>query len=156
MEFDDFQEHCEECRKGEPCDGYHVYVLMLDRRISKNGWFKERNPDYTGTRPCVYVGRTWHLPICRVSQHINCKSGAWKGRKHICYCSGTAVEKTCKSTNRGSSKAKNYNTYMLLPEYFMEHNPQEDEDKNKRYEEMIADDLREAGFGVWEGELETT
>ena len=33
MPFDDFQKHCTECKKSEPCGKYHLYVMKLDQKI---------------------------------------------------------------------------------------------------------------------------
>ena len=154
MGFQDIQEHCKHCRRGKSCDGYHVYVMELDQRVSREEWFEDANPNYTGIMTCVYVGMSWHPPTCRRSMHIHCKFGAWRGHYYTCYCKGAPKEKKCKGGNQGSSKVKPYNLYLLRPDLYRDRNSQDNRSDSGEEEELLADDLRELGYGVWAGHLD--
>ena len=48
---------------------YSIYVIELDPAVLKHKRFAEANPDYTGDKPCVYVGMTARTPEERFAQH---------------------------------------------------------------------------------------
>ena len=51
---------------------YSIYVVELDSAVLSERRFVERNPDYRGGSPCVYIGMTSRTPEERFEQH---KSG---------------------------------------------------------------------------------
>ena len=154
MPFTAFQKHCQECREGEPCGHYHVYAMELRQEVLERGWFADANEGYKRGMPCLYIGRTKHLPKCRASQHEHCKTGGWKGKSYTCYCSGSAEQNACKISNRGSSKVKEFNTYWLRGKIFRSHNPQHSNSQNIASEKKLAEDLRSKGYGIWAGHLD--
>ena len=101
---------------------YSVYVIELDRTVSRHGRFRRANPDYRGAKPCVYVGSSTHLPDVRFDQH---KEG---------YKSNRFVQK--------------YGT-RLLPELYEKYNTIPTRDDAVEIEAYLARRLRQAGYGVW-------
>ena len=69
MAFRDYQKHYTECKYGEPCGKYHLYLMKLNPTIKRKKRFKEANPDYVEGQPLYYVGKTKHHPRCRQSMH---------------------------------------------------------------------------------------
>ena len=145
-----------ECEDGKPCGKMHVYALILDKSVAAEKWFRDVNPDYKEGNECLYVGRTeGHVPKCRASAHQYCKTGAWKGKKFMCYCSGEGAWAACSLGSRGSSKVDKFNKYLLRKRLFRRVNPQDDRESNKKAEEDLALSLRKRGFGVWAGHLDS-
>ena len=163
MAFNDFQKHCPECKKGEPCKKPHVYALELRKEILQKGWFTDANPDYVKGKMCLYVGETGHLPKCRASAHQFCKrkAKAWEGKKYRCYCDSEEGWKSCTKFSRGAKdKVARHNKFTLRPKLFKRirdkdgnnlGNPIQDPGKRKEQEERLALHLRSLGYGVWYG-----
>lgn len=154
MPFTAFHKHCQKCREGESCGNFHVYALELREEVLERTWFANANKGYKRGKPCLYIGRTKHLPKCRVSQHEHCKTGEWRGKRYMCYCSGSAEQNPCKISNRGSSKVKEFNTYLLRGKIFRSYNPQYSNAQNIASEKKLAEDLRAEGYGIWAGHLD--
>src|SRR5437773_9055081 len=47
----------------------HIYVIKLSKGVLKKKKFVERNPNYDGSKWCVYVGLTGRSPEERFAQH---------------------------------------------------------------------------------------
>jgi hypothetical protein len=50
---------------------FNVYVIELDKAILELQKFREANPDYDPTKPCVCVGMTARSPEERFQQHLS-------------------------------------------------------------------------------------
>ncbi len=48
---------------------HNIYVIELDKEVLKKKKFREANPDYVDSSPCVYVGMTSKSPEERFKQH---------------------------------------------------------------------------------------
>lgn len=57
----------------------------------------------------------------------------------------------CKLSTRTSSKVGKYMTGFLLKSLYKKYNPQLDSQSNEEAEEILANELRDKGFGVWAG-----
>ena len=156
MAFDNFQKHCRECKKGQPCGKPHLYALELDSAILQRKWFSRVNPDYAKGMMCLYVGQTGHLPKCRASVHQNWVKGGWEQRKslnltYMCYCSGSMEKKKFTKKTGASPKVKSFNTYFLIGRLFKSSNPVQEGEDREEEEKGLADYLRGQGYGVWAG-----
>ena len=168
MAFDDFQKHCPECKKGEPCRKesgrvkHHLYVLKLRSSIREHKDWKNVDERYIEGEDCLYVGMSSHLPKCRASIHQNDVKGEDRSdMSYICYCKGIGKRKSFGKFTNGSKKVRRWNTFTFKPKLFKEiededgnylGNPiQEDEDPKDR-EGDLADHLRNLGYAVWAGE----
>ena len=150
MPFTDFQKHCTECQPGQSCGKHHVYVLELRDSVAKTKKFLDENPHYQPGMPCLYVGRTSHIPKCRADQHRCCRPREWENCSYTCYCkSESPLKKPCSKFNKGSKTVAGHNTYKLKAKLFRRCNPQENEDASKEKEERLAEDLRKQGYAVW-------
>lgn len=58
---------------------HHVYVVELQRDVLYERRFRDANPNYDGTSPCVYVGMTGLTPERRFANH---KAGV-KGNRYV-------------------------------------------------------------------------
>ena len=167
MAFDDFQKHCPECKKGEPCRNksgkvkHHLYVLKLKSSILDHKKWKNVDERYSEEMDCLYVGISSHLPKCRASIHQNDVKGKDRSKKsYICYCGGTGKRTRFGKFTNGSRTVRPWNTFTFKPKLFREiqdddenywGNPlQEGEDYGKR-EDMLAEHLRDLGHAVWAG-----
>ena len=163
MGFDNFQKHCSECKKGEPCGKPHLYALELSKEISKEKWFQDANPDYIKGMMCLYIGETSHLPKCRASAHMYCqrKNKTWRGKKYRCYCGGEEDWSDCTKGSRGAKDlVARHNTFNLRPKFFKKikdksgkklGNPIQNQKNRKKREEDLALHLRSLGYGIWYG-----
>ena len=50
---------------------HNIYVIDLRKEIIKNKAFKKINPNYDGSKPCVYVGMTSKTPEQRFLEHTS-------------------------------------------------------------------------------------
>ena len=145
-----FEKHCKRCKRGKPCKRRHVYAMELDSQISTKKWFLEMNPNYKEGKPCVYVGKTIHHPLCRKSMHMNCRGENWKEKSWECICSKKYGINSCKYGNRTSKKrVSDFMTGYLKPRLYKYINPQKGANKNSNAELDLAIDLRSLGFGVY-------
>ena len=101
---------------------HKVYVVELSRDVLNEPRFRKANPDYDGTKPCVYVGMTGLSPDDRFDKH---KAGI-KSNKYV----------------------RLYGL-RLLPQLFEVYNPMPYAGA-REMEVELAIGLREAGYGVWQ------
>ena len=102
---------------------YHVYVVELSNDVLHNARFVRSNPGYQPGKPCVYVGMTGLDPDVRFDKH---KAGI-----------------------QASRYVQKYGQ-RLLPELYELYNPLT-YDEARSLEVELGIDLRESGFGVWQG-----
>jgi hypothetical protein len=103
---------------------YHhsVYVIELDPAVRDDRKFAAANPDCSLDMPCLYVGMTGLAPEVRFARH---KAGVQRSRI-----------------------VKRYGV-NLRPDLYEFLNPMPYE-AALRMESDLADELREAGHGVWQ------
>jgi hypothetical protein len=101
---------------------YHVYVVELSKDVLYEPRFRKSNPDYVVGKPCVYVGMTGLDPDVRFDKH---KAGIQSNR----YVKQFGLR--------------------LLPHLYEAYNPMPYDDASDM-EVMLAIDLREGGYGVWQ------
>ena len=153
MPFDDFQKHCTECKKSEPCGKYHLYVMKLDHKIYEGKKkFRLFNPDCDRNKDFYYIGMTKHHPRCRQSQHQsynpNNPNNTW-----ICYCNESPGKNSYGFTNKPSKFIQGYTDGHLLREQL---DPFDDKLSAEKGERLLGLKYREKGFGVWRGHHEKT
>jgi hypothetical protein len=102
---------------------YHVYVVELSREVLERPRFRKANPGYVDGKPCVYVGMTGLDPDVRFDKH---KAGLQANR----YVQTFGLR--------------------LLPEIYAAYNPM-GYDAARDMEVELAIDLRQGGYGVWQG-----
>lgn len=102
---------------------HNVYVIELGSAVLEERKFRERNPQYVEGRPCVYVGMTG---LAVAERYANHKQGH-KGNRYV--------------LRHGT---------RLLPELFAHLNPMPYE-AALTMERELAEDLRQQGYGVWQG-----
>lgn len=102
---------------------YHVYVVELSRAVLDERRFRKANPRYVEGKPCVYVGMTGLDPDVRFDKH---KAGIQSNRF-----------------------VREFGL-RLLPELYEPYNPLT-YDAARDMEVEVAIDLREGGYGVWQG-----
>jgi hypothetical protein len=102
---------------------HNVYVIELAPAVLAEPKFRRRNPQYIDGKPCVYVGMTGLSVAERYANH--------------------------KRGHKGNVFAGKYGT-RLLPELFAHLNPMPYE-AALTMERELAEDLRQAGYGVWQG-----
>ena len=112
-------------KRAAPCAArlsHNVYVVELAPEVLLDRRFRKRNPGYVEGQPCVYVGMT-----------------------------GLAVAERYKNHKRGHKG----NVFVLrfgirlLPELFAHLNPMPYE-AALTMERELADELQQAGYGVWQ------
>jgi hypothetical protein len=101
---------------------HNVYVVELAPEVLKEARFRRRNPQYVKGNPCVYVGMTGLAVAARFRNHKRGHKGNVFVLKH-----GT----------------------RLLPELFAHLNPMP-YDAAMTMERELAEELRQAGYGVWQ------
>jgi hypothetical protein len=101
----------------------NLYVIRLDDAVREDRRFKKQNPDYGGSKPCMYVGSTGHTPEKRFQQH--------------------------RDGYKASSAVRKHGRYIMWKKF--DHlNPIPSHEAEVR-EAALADDLRRKGYGVWQG-----
>jgi len=101
----------------------NLYVVRLDDAVREDGRFKTQNPDYAGSKPCMYVGSTGHTPEKRFKQH--------------------------RDGYKASSAVRKHGRYIMWKKF--DHlNPVASHEAEGR-EAALARDLRRKGYGVWQG-----
>ena len=101
-----------------------VYVIELADDIRSDKKFREKNPNASSERPCLYVGSTSRTPDERFGQH---KAGKARASKRV-YKFGI----------------------RLRPEFF-EALPFMTRSEAEARERTLAEILRREGYGVWQG-----
>jgi len=101
---------------------YYVYVIELDPAVAEFTKFRKANPRYIKGNTCVYVGQSSRKPNIRFEQH---KEG-YKSNKY----------------------AREFGL-KLRPDLFEKYNPIPTRKDAEEIEAMLADQLKERGFGVW-------
>jgi len=143
--FREFEKHCTQCQRGQPCGKSHLYVMIVDPTIMEKKKFREANPDYVEGMPCFYVGKTEHVPRCRQSQHQGKQKGTWR-----CYCGKEGTTNTLEFWHKPSTVVKDYTEGFLKADLFRDWNPVEPEVAEEREAELAAH-LRKQGYGIWAG-----
>ncbi len=108
-------------KNGASCH-HNVYVVELDPSVRRNRRFMEANPDCSEDKPCVYVGMTGLTPEERFARHKSGIQCSWFVKKY---------------------------GIRLLPELYAYLNPMPYE-AAAEMEFDLAEDLRAAGYGVWQ------
>ena len=101
---------------------YYVYVIELDQLVADKRKFRTKNPRYIRGNNCVYVGQTTRKPSLRFEQHK-------EGYK--------------------SNKYAKYYGLKLRPDFYEKYNPIPTRKDAEKIEEMLGEELRNQGFGVW-------
>lgn len=101
---------------------HNVYVVELAPDVLSDRRFRGRNPGYVDGKPCVYVGMTGLSVAERFANH--------------------------KRGHKGNAFVLRFGT-RLLPELFAHLNPMPYE-AAMTMERELAEELREAGYGVWQ------
>ena len=101
---------------------HNVYVIELEAAVLLDRRFRKRNPQYVEGKPCVYVGMTGLSVTERFKNH--------------------------KRGHKGNAFVIRFGT-RLLPDLFAHLNPMPYE-AAMTMERELAEELREAGFGVWQ------
>lgn len=97
-----------------------VYMVLLDRNVTRKSKFKLENPKYNKELQCLYVGMSSHNPLQRFHNH--------------------------KRGHKSSRYVRNYGI-CLLPEMYAHLNPM-NQQKADETEKILAYQLRERGYGI--------
>ena len=108
---------------------HSIYVIELNKLVLKNKAFKNANPNYDNSKPCVYVGMTSKTPEQRFLEH-------------------TTGARTKKGNKLYSPKVRKYGI-RLKPRLYRSHNPMTEKEA-KSFEFEKARRLRKRGYGVWQ------
>jgi len=155
--FDKFHKHCTECKKGQPCGKFHLYVLSLDPRIrtgssSKKRRFRRVNPNTHATGTPVYVGKSECAPRCRQGKHrtyVDADTSKWR-----CYCGKYDELNEYIQFCDTPTSVRNYlkgDYGFLIPGLLKQLNPFETSQAAEEAEGALAIALRDAGYAVWAG-----
>ncbi len=109
-------------RKKRPAKHHSVYVIKLDKAVTRERKFARANPRRRFWRPCVYVGLTGLAPVERFANHK-------KGYKANRYAHLYGIK--------------------LLPRLYAHLNPMSYEEAQKM-EGNLAGRLRSKGYAVWQ------
>ena len=101
---------------------YYVYVIELDQVVGDKRKFRTKNPSFIRGNNCVYVGQTTRKPSLRFEQHK-------EGYK--------------------SNKYAKYYGLKLRPDLYEKYNPIPTRKDAEEIEEMLGEELRNQGYGVW-------
>ena len=101
---------------------YFVYVIELDLSVLDIKKFRNKNPKYLKGISCVYVGQSSKKPYVRFEQH--------------------------KEGYKANAYAKKYGL-KLRPDLYEKYNPIPTRKDAEEIEEMLGNDLRKQGHGVW-------
>ena len=149
MAFDNFEKHCPKCRKGKQCGDYHLYAMRLEKSILEKQKFRDEYPNYKECIPCLYVGKTEHVPRCRQSMHQSRRTGTEKD-KWTCYCGLYPTRNHYHEfIHNPSNFVKGHTKGLLSPWHFRDSNPVKMGDA-KKAEKKLAKELRFKGYGVWQ------
>lgn len=101
---------------------HHVYVVLLDPAVKKHPRFVNESPNLAPDTICLYVGMTGLTPEERFANH--------------------------KAGHKANAYVRRYGI-SLLPQLYEDLNPMKF-DEAKAAEERLADELRSAGYAVWQ------
>lgn len=101
---------------------HHVYVVLLDARVMDHRAFVDQNPNLAPDTVCLYVGMTGITPEERFAHH--------------------------KDGYKANSYVQRYGV-RLMPELYAHLNPMTYDDALAT-EARLADELRSAGYAVWQ------
>lgn len=101
---------------------HHVYVVLLDPRVMRHRAFVDQNPNLGPDTVCLYVGMTGLTPEDRFASH---KAG-YKSNRYV----------------------RKYGVH-LLPDLYAGLNPMPYA-VAQATEARLADELRSAGYAVWQ------
>ena len=101
---------------------YYLYVIELDKEVSKSIKFRKQSPDYLYGNRCFYVGQSAKAPLLRFKQH---KKG---------YKSNTVARRF---------------GLRLVPKFYEKYNPIPTRKDAEELEEYLSNKLRELRYGVW-------
>ncbi|MBT3478334.1 MAG: GIY-YIG nuclease family protein [Candidatus Marinimicrobia bacterium] len=101
---------------------YYVYVIELDPAVADIKKFRSKNPNYMTGNGCVYVGQSSRKPEVRFEQH--------------------------KEGYKSNTYAKRFGL-KLRPDFYEKYNPIPSRKDAEAIEEMLGEELRSRGFGVW-------
>ena len=145
-----FQDHCKRCRPDEPCKRRHVYAIQLKPEVRHEPKFKKQNPNYIEGKPCVYVGKTSHHPLCRLDMHTNCGRDTWRESEWTCVCWRSPGKNKCTRKTRTSRKfISRHMTGYLRKKMYKKWNPQKGPQANGDAERDLAEELRSQGIGAY-------
>ena len=99
---------------------HNIYVIELDKEVLRERKFREANPEYDETKPCVYVGMSGRPPEERFEQHL--------------------------SGYRATRYVRRYGI-RLKPRLYQRFNPYDEACEKERWR---ARTLRKKGYGVWQ------
>ena len=102
-----------------PANNYFVYVIELSPEALPRSLKSQREKPR-----CVYVGQSWHTPLCRLAQH--------------------------RAKYKANSRAHKY-SQALLPEFFAALNPLSSKRESIDVEKKLALELRAKGLHVYSG-----
>ena len=101
---------------------YYVYVIELDKKVSRIKKFRKKNPNYIIGEECFYVGQSVRKPKLRFEQH--------------------------KEGYKANNYAKIYGL-RLRSDLFEKYNPIPTRSDAEEIEKMLGENLRKMGMGVW-------
>jgi hypothetical protein len=101
---------------------YYVYVIRLDDAVLQSQRFQRQNPQMKPGFPCFYVGQSSHSPETRFWQHKN----GYKSNRFV------------QEFGLG-----------LCPQFYEMFNPISTRREAEHIEEMLTQNLRMKGYGVW-------
>lgn len=122
---------------------FHVYVIELDDEVREVKEWQRRNPNQEHS-PCFYVGASGHSPTCRLNQHLH----ATTQYSTECICEFN-IGRPVKS--RGNKYVRKYCIDLADPSFRPKKTVFRTMDEAVEAEEAFAKQLREEGYGAWQG-----
>ena len=122
---------------------FYVYVIELDDEVREIKGWQRRNPNQEYLA-CFYVGASIHSPTCRLNQHLH----ATTQYSTECICEfnmGRPVR------SRGNRFVRKYGIDLADPSFQPKKTVFGTMDEAMEVEEAFAKQLREEGFGAWQG-----
>ena len=101
---------------------YYLYVIELDKEVSKSIKFRKQSPDYLYGNRCFYVGQSAKATLLRFKQH--------------------------KKGYKSNTFARRFGL-RLVPKFYEKYNPIPTRKDAEELEEYLSNKLRELRYGVW-------
>lgn len=101
---------------------YYLYVIELDKEVSKSKKFRKQSPHYLYGNRCFYVGQSAKAPLLRFKQH--------------------------KKGYKSNTFARRFGL-RLVPKFYEKYNPIPTRKDAEELEEYLSNKLRELRYGVW-------